>query len=39
MTVFWHNHFVVQFLGINEARYGYEYIRLLRSTRWATSGS
>ena len=30
MTLFWHNHFVVEFLDINDARYGYEYVRLLR---------
>ena len=30
MTLFWHNHFVVQFGTINSAFYGYEYVRLLR---------
>ena len=30
MTLFWHNHFVVEFGTINSAQYGYEYARLLR---------
>jgi uncharacterized protein (DUF1800 family) len=30
MTLFWHNHFVVEFGDINDARMGYEYVRLLR---------
>ena len=30
MTLFWHNHFVVEFGTINSAFYGYEYARLLR---------
>lgn len=30
MTLFWHNHFVVELGDINDARYGYEYCRLLR---------
>ncbi|RZK16800.1 MAG: DUF1800 family protein, partial [Hymenobacter sp.] len=30
MTLFWHNHFVVEFGDINSAFYGYEYVRLLR---------
>ncbi|QKG58306.1 DUF1800 domain-containing protein [Hymenobacter sp. BRD128] len=30
MTLFWHNHFVVEFSTINSAQYGYEYVRLLR---------
>ena len=30
MTLFWHNHFVVEFGHIDDARYGYEYVRLLR---------
>jgi hypothetical protein len=30
MTLFWHNHFVVEFSTINSAGYGYEYARLLR---------
>ncbi|OGX81035.1 hypothetical protein BEN48_07325 [Hymenobacter glacialis] len=30
MTLFWHNHFVVEFNDINDARMGYEYSRLLR---------
>ncbi|WP_223652650.1 DUF1800 domain-containing protein [Hymenobacter psoromatis] len=30
MTLFWHNHFVVEFGNINSAGYGYEYVRLLR---------
>ena len=30
MTLFWHNHFVVEFSDINDARMGYEYVRLLR---------
>jgi len=30
MTLFWHNHFVVEFGNLNDARYGYEYVRLLR---------
>ena len=30
MTLFWHNHFVVAFGNINDARMGYEYVRLLR---------
>ncbi len=30
MTLFWHNHFVVELGNINDARYGYEYVRLLR---------
>jgi uncharacterized protein (DUF1800 family) len=29
-TLFWHNHFVVEFGDINDARMGYEYCRLLR---------
>ena len=30
MTLFWHNHFVVEFNIINDACMGYEYVRLLR---------
>jgi len=30
MTLFWHNHFVVEFGNLNSAQYGYEYSRLLR---------
>ena len=30
MTLFWHNHFVVESGDINDARMGYEYCRLLR---------
>lgn len=30
MWVFWHNHFVVEFSDINDARYGYHYAELLR---------
>ncbi len=30
MTLFWHNHFVVALSTINNAQYGYEYVRLLR---------
>ena len=30
MTLFWHNHFVVEISDINDARMGYEYCRLLR---------
>ncbi|GAB3878458.1 hypothetical protein GCM10028824_40430 [Hymenobacter segetis] len=30
MTLFWHNHFVVELGDINDARMGYEYCRLLR---------
>ena len=30
MMLFWHNHFVVEFSDINDARMGYEYVRLLR---------
>jgi len=30
MTLFWHNHFVVELADINDARMGYEYCRLLR---------
>ena len=30
MTLFWHNHFVIEFGDINDARMGYEYCRLLR---------
>jgi uncharacterized protein (DUF1800 family) len=30
MTLFWHNHYVVEFGDINSAFYGYEYVRLLR---------
>jgi uncharacterized protein (DUF1800 family) len=30
MTLFWHNHFVVELSDINDARMGYEYCRLLR---------
>ena len=30
MTLFWHNHFVVELGNINDARMGYEYVRLLR---------
>ncbi|MET4074148.1 DUF1800 domain-containing protein [Hymenobacter sp. UYCo722] len=30
MTLFWHNHFVVEISTINDARLGYEYVRLLR---------
>ncbi|WP_162550139.1 DUF1800 domain-containing protein [Hymenobacter nivis] len=30
MTLFWHNHFVVEFGNLNDARYSYEYVRLLR---------
>ncbi|GAA4502789.1 DUF1800 domain-containing protein [Hymenobacter ginsengisoli] len=30
MTLFWHNHFVVEFSTINSAQYGYDYVRLLR---------
>ncbi|KAA9333116.1 DUF1800 domain-containing protein [Hymenobacter busanensis] len=30
MWVFWHNHFVIEFSDINDARYGYQYAALLR---------
>ncbi|MFD1467572.1 DUF1800 family protein [Hymenobacter caeli] len=30
MTLFWHNHFVVEFGNINDARMGYTYVQLLR---------
>ena len=30
MTLFWQNHFVVGISNINDARMGYEYVRLLR---------
>lgn len=30
MTLFWHNHFVVELGNLNDARMGYEYVRLLR---------
>ncbi|GAA4391347.1 DUF1800 domain-containing protein [Hymenobacter koreensis] len=30
MWVFWHNHFVIEFSDINDARYGYQYVALLR---------
>lgn len=30
MTLFWHNHFVIELGNINDARMGYEYCRLLR---------
>ena len=30
MTLFWHNHFVIGLSVINDARMGYEYVRLLR---------
>ena len=30
MTLFWHNHFVVELGTINDARMGYEYCQLLR---------
>ncbi|WBO84319.1 DUF1800 domain-containing protein [Hymenobacter yonginensis] len=30
MTLFWHNHFVVELGDINDARYGYQYCALLR---------
>ena len=30
MTLFWHNHFVVELGDINDARMGYEYVWLLR---------
>jgi uncharacterized protein (DUF1800 family) len=30
MTLFWHNHFVIELGTINSAQYGYEYVRLLR---------
>ncbi|MDB5236238.1 MAG: hypothetical protein JWR44_3231 [Hymenobacter sp.] len=30
MTLFWHNHFVIELNDINDARMGYEYVRLLR---------
>ncbi|MGI4865075.1 MAG: DUF1800 domain-containing protein, partial [Janthinobacterium lividum] len=30
MTLFWQNHFVVEFGDINSAQYGYDYVRLLR---------
>jgi len=30
MTLFWHNHFVIEFSDINDARMCYEYVRLLR---------
>ncbi len=30
MTLFWHNHFVVQLGTINDARMGYAYVQLLR---------
>ena len=32
MTLFWHNHFVVEFNDVDQARYGYEYVRLLRQS-------
>ncbi|SHJ37578.1 Uncharacterized conserved protein, DUF1800 family [Hymenobacter daecheongensis DSM 21074] len=30
MTLFWHNHFVVELGDINDARFGYQYAALLR---------
>ena len=39
MTLFWHNHFVVEFGDINDARMGYEYAACCASTRWATSSN
>ncbi|RZK14268.1 MAG: DUF1800 domain-containing protein, partial [Hymenobacter sp.] len=30
MTLFWQNHFVVEFGDINSAQYGYDYVQLLR---------
>ncbi len=30
MTLFWHNHFVVEANDINSANYSYDYVRLLR---------
>jgi uncharacterized protein (DUF1800 family) len=30
MTLFWHNHFVIELGDINDARYGYHYCALLR---------
>ena len=30
MTLFWHNHFVMELGTTNDARMGYEYVRLLR---------
>ena len=30
MTLFWHNHFVIEFGDTNDARMSYEYVRLLR---------
>ena len=30
MTLFWHNHFVVEFGDINSAFYDYDYVKLLR---------
>ncbi|GAA3935896.1 DUF1800 domain-containing protein [Hymenobacter algoricola] len=30
MTLFWHNHFVIEFADINDTRYGYQYVTLLR---------
>lgn len=30
MTLFWHNHFVIELGDINDARYGYHYCTLLR---------
>ena len=30
MTLFWHNHFVIELGDINDARYGYQYCALLR---------
>ncbi|MBC6991563.1 DUF1800 family protein [Hymenobacter sp. BT491] len=30
MTLFWHNHFVIELGDINDARYGYQYAALLR---------
>ncbi|MEJ7660733.1 MAG: DUF1800 family protein [Hymenobacter sp.] len=33
MTLFWHNHFVVEFGDINSAGYGYEYVRAAAPAR------
>ncbi|GAA4002958.1 hypothetical protein GCM10022408_13060 [Hymenobacter fastidiosus] len=30
MTLFWHNHFVIEFSDINDSRYAYQYSALLR---------
>jgi len=30
MTLFWHNHFVVEFNDLNDGRYSYRYVALLR---------